>query len=170
MNYIGQYESPIGVLTITTNKDKLTGIWFCEADAKRNYKELLKEETNVMKETFSWLDTYFEGKEPEFEVPFELKGTAFRMEVWKILCEIPYGETITYGEIAKKMAKKLGKEKMSAQAVGGAVGHNPISIMIPCHRVIGMNGNLTGYAGGIERKRKLMEFEHMDMRRFHDPK
>ena len=111
-----------------------------------------------------WLDRYFSGQKPDAaELPLAPQGNAFRQGVWEILCTIPYGEVTTYGSIAKKMAVKLQKERMSSQAVGGAVGHNPISIIIPCHRVIGVNGSLTGYAGGIETKIKLLELEGVDM-------
>ena len=114
----------------------------------------------VFENTKKWLDRYFAKENPSIkEIPLAPIGGEFRQKVWKILCEIPYGQTITYGEIAKRIAKQMNKEKMSAQAVGNAVGHNPISIIIPCHRVIGKNGSLTGYAGGIERKKMLLELE-----------
>ena len=117
-----------------------------------------------------WLDRYFSGQKPDVaELPLAPQGNAFRQGVWEILCTIPYGEVITYGSIAKKMAVKLQKERMSSQAVGGAVGHNPISIIIPCHRVVGANGSLTGYAGGIEKKIKLLELEGVDMSGFFIP-
>ena len=117
-----------------------------------------------------WLDRYFSGQKPDAaELPLAPQGNAFRQGVWEILCTIPYGEVTTYGSIAKKMAVKLQKERMSSQAVGGAVGHNPISIIIPCHRVIGVNGSLTGYAGGIETKIKLLELEGVDMSGFFIP-
>ena len=103
-----------------------------------------------------WLDIYFSGKEPDFTVPLHFTGTDFQNEVWEILCTIPYGQTMTYGEIAKQIAVKKGLPRMSAQAVGGAVGHNEISIIVPCHRVVGTNGSLTGYAGGIDKKIKLL--------------
>ena len=118
-----------------------------------------------------WLDRYFSGQKPDLaELPLAPQGNAFRQGVWEILCTIPYGEVTTYGSIAKKMAVKLQKERMSSQAVGGAVGHNPISIIIPCHRVVGVNGSLTGYAGGIETKIKLLELEGVDMSGFFIPK
>lgn len=107
-----------------------------------------------------WLDRYFAGERPvPQELPLAPAGSTFRQEVWKILCDIPYGEIVTYGEIAAKLARQLGRKSMSAQAVGGAVGHNPISVIIPCHRVVGADGSLTGYAGGIEKKRKLLRLE-----------
>jgi methylated-DNA-[protein]-cysteine S-methyltransferase len=115
----------------------------------------------------NWLDRYFDGQKPDiFELPLVPHGSDFRREVWRILCGIPYGETITYGSIARTMAIKAGKARMSAQAVGGAVGHNPISTIIPCHRVVGANGSLTGYAGGVDKKIKLLKHEGIDLSRF----
>ena len=124
----------------------------------------------VFQRTKAWLDRYFRGEKPEIsELSLAPIGNDFRQNVWKILCEIPYGEVITYGDIAKQIAKKRGLLHMSAQAIGGAVGHNPISIIIPCHRVVGANGNLTGYAGGINTKIKLLEHEKVDISRFFIP-
>ena len=113
---------------------------------------------------------YFQGKNPEFFPPISLKGSAFRLEVWDILGQIPYGQVESYGEIARKIAQKHGAKNMSAQAVGGAVGHNPISILIPCHRVVGTNGSLTGYAGGIDKKIKLLTLEKVNIQAFRVPK
>lgn len=138
----------------------LTGLWI---DGQKYDRATLAEaeeaELPVFRQTQEWLKIYFAGREPEFMPPLAPKGTAFRQEVWEILRKIPYGKTITYGEIAAQIAEKHGKASMSAQAVGGAVGHNPISILIPCHRVIGADGSLTGYAGGIDKKAKLLEIE-----------
>ena len=117
-----------------------------------------------------WLDIYFSEKEPDFLPPLHPIGSAFRQDVWEILLQIPYGQTATYGEIARRLAERRGVPRMSAQAVGGAVGHNEISIIIPCHRVVGTNGSLTGYAGGIDKKVKLLESEHADMSGFFVPK
>ena len=118
-----------------------------------------------------WLDRYFNGERPDInELPMNLIGSEFRKSVWEILKQIPYGEVTTYGNIAKEMAKKLKKEKMSAQAIGGAVGHNPISIIIPCHRVVGADGSLTGYAGGLDKKIKLLMHENVDMSKLYIPK
>lgn len=114
----------------------------------------------MSQEAKNWLDIYFSGEEPEFIPPLHLVGSEFRQEVWKILLQIPYGETVTYGEIAMQMAAIQKKEHSSARAIGGAVGHNPISAIIPCHRVVGSNGKLTGYAGGIEKKSALLKLEH----------
>lgn len=117
-----------------------------------------------------WLDRYFNGEKPKIsEIDLSPKGSEFAKKVWEILCKIPYGEVTTYGEIAKKIAKTMNKDKMSAQAVGGAVGHNPISIIIPCHRVVGSNGSLTGYAGGIDKKISLLKHEGVDMTNLYVP-
>ena len=122
----------------------------------------------ILQQAGRWLDRYFAGERPAVnELPLAPVGSDFRQEVWKILCEIPYGQTTTYGEIAQKLSARLGRERMSARAVGGAVGHNPISIIIPCHRVVGSNGRLTGYAGGLERKIKLLTHEGVDLTRLH---
>jgi methylated-DNA-[protein]-cysteine S-methyltransferase len=118
-----------------------------------------QEEHPVFWQTAVWLDAYFRGETPTAAVPLALDGTAFQKQVWSILLDIPYGETRTYGSIAKEMAAALGKEKMSAQAVGQAVGRNPVSILVPCHRVVGAKGRLTGYAGGLEMKKALLELE-----------
>lgn len=161
MQYISQYHSPIGDILLAADDIGLTGLWF---EGQKYFalhldKEHKEEELPVFTETKRWLDIYFFGKEPNFTVPLHFMGTDFQKEVWKILCSIPYGNTMTYGEIAEKIAFKRGLKHMSAQAVGGAVGHNPISILVPCHRVIGSNGNLTGYAGGIDKKIKLLTLE-----------
>ena len=123
-----------------------------------------------MLETIQWLDVYFAGKEPDFTPSLHLIGSDFRQAVWNILLSIPYGRTMTYGQIAKQLAKNTGIDKMSAQAVGGAVGHNPISIIVPCHRVVGTNGSLTGYAGGLDKKIALLKLEKTDTERFFRPK
>ena len=136
-------------------------------------KEEIKENKNerILIKTKKWLDEYFNGKKPEIsELDLAPIGSEFAKNVWEILCEIPYGKVTTYGEIAKKMAKIMHKEKMSAQAVGGAVGHNSISIIIPCHRVVGANGSLTGYAGGIDKKIYLLKHEQVNMENLFVPK
>lgn len=132
--------------------------------------EHIEQETPVLAEAKRWLDVYFSGKVPDFTPPLHPVGSAFRRSVWEILLQIPYGQTTTYGEIARQLAEKQGLPRMSAQAVGGAVGHNEISIIIPCHRVVGTSGSLTGYAGGISKKEKLLELERADMSRFFVPK
>lgn len=163
MLYKTYYKSPVGNLMLVSDGDNLVGLYM---ENQKYYLNGLKQELTskdnlqVFENTKKWLDRYFEKEKPSIkEIPIAPKGGEFRQKVWKILCEIPYGQTITYGKIAKRIAKQMNKEKMSAQAVGNAVGHNPISIIIPCHRVIGKNGSLTGYAGGIERKKMLLELE-----------
>ena len=127
-------------------------------------------ETPILAETKRWLDIYFTGREPGFLPPLHPIGSAFRQSVWELLLRIPYGQTTTYGEIARQLAAKRGLARISAQAVGGAVGHNEISILIPCHRVVGMSGSLTGYASGISKKAKLLELERADMSALFIPK
>lgn len=168
MTYIYRYNSPIGSITLASRNDALIGLWF---DGQKYFGSTLagqyeEKELPVFIETVQWLDTYFNGKVPDLIPPLLLETTPFRKAVWEILLSIPYGQTITYGEIAGKIAKQEGLPSMSAQAVGGAVGHNPISIIIPCHRVIGADGSLTGYAGGIDKKIKLLTLEKADINLF----
>ena len=172
MIFTSKYISPLGGILLAADDVGLTGLWF---DGEKYYADNLPaehadEKTPILAETVRWLDIYFGGKEPDFMPPLHLAGSEFRREVWKILLQIPYGKTVTYGDISKQLAKKSGVERMSAQAVGGAVGHNEISIIIPCHRVVGANGSLTGYAGGLDKKIRLLEFEHVDMTGFFVPK
>ena len=172
--YQTHYESPLGQITLASDGKALKGLWI------RNQKYFGSSVKAEMMEDHSlpvflaakqWLDRYFAGERPEIsKLPLAPEGSEFRREVWKILCRIPYGETITYGEIAKQIAEIFHKPRMSAQAVGGAVGHNPISIIIPCHRVVGTGGNLTGYAGGLDLKVRLLELEGADMSGFYLPK
>lgn len=171
MQYTTTYQSPIGKILLAADAIGLTGLWF---EGQKFYANGLackneKKEIPVFTEVKEWLDLYFSGEEPEVLPPIHMIGTEFQMEVWKILQKIPYGATTTYGEIAKEIARKRGLVRMSAQAVGGAVGHNEISIIIPCHRVVGANGSLTGYAGGIEKKKKLLELEGIDTQIFRIP-
>ena len=123
----------------------------------------------VLGDACRWLDVYFSGREPDFTPKLHLIGSDFRQAVWALLLQIPYGQTTTYGALAKQLAEKQGRLRMSAQAVGGAVGHNRIAILIPCHRVVGTNGSLTGYAGGIDKKEKLLRMEHVNMEQFFVP-
>lgn len=161
MQYLNHYHSPIGDILLAADDTGLIGLWFEEQKyfALHLDKEHQEKDLPVFSETKRWLDIYFSGKEPDFTVPLHLSGTDFQREVWEILCSIPYGKTTTYGEIARKIAAKRGLKRMSAQAVGGAVGHNPVSIIVPCHRVIGADGSLTGYAGGLEKKIYLLSLE-----------
>ncbi len=172
MQYISHYQSPIGGILLAADETGLTGLWFEGQKYFALYldKEHKEKEVPVFETAKRWLDIYFSGKEPDFQVPLHFTGTDFQNEVWEILYSIPYGNTMTYGEIAKKIAEKRGLKRMSAQAVGGAVGHNEISIIVPCHRVVGSNGSLTGYAGGVEKKAELLKLEKVDMAGFFVPK
>lgn len=153
MQYISHYYSPIGRILLAADDIGLTGLWFegQKYFARGLDREHEERETPLSEKAKQWLDIYFQGKEPQFEVPLHFMGTEFQKEVWKILCDIPYGNTTTYRKIAEQIAENRGLAHMSAQAVGGAVGHNPISIIVPCHRVVGTNGSLTGYAGGLDK-------------------
>ena len=161
MDYTEHYDSPLGGITLACDGEALTGLWF--DDPKRQTAEPDRPAEAgalpVLEETKRWLDLYFSGRDPGFTPKLKIQGTAFRKTVWEILLTIPYGKTVTYGEVAERAARQMHLPRMSAQAVGGAVGHNEIALIIPCHRVIGADGSLTGYAGGIERKRMLLEME-----------
>ena len=168
MQYTTTYQSPIGGILLAADNKGLTGLWF---EGQKYYAQDLEaeheeKEIPVLKQTKQWLDIYFSGQEPDFMPPLHMIGSPFQLEVWAILRAIPYGKTISYGEIAKQIAKKRGKSHMSAQAVGGAVGHNEISILVPCHRVVGTNKSLTGYAGGVDKKEKLLALEGIDTGQF----
>ena len=167
MQYFTEYESPIGLLTLAGDGRNLTGLWMAgqkyfgctlAAGAEPGHGP-------VFDQTRAWLDEYFSGSvpAPDKTPPLAPVGSEFRQAVWRILLEIPHGQLLTYGEVAKKLAARTGRTSVSAQAVGGAVGHNPVSILIPCHRVVGGGGSLTGYAGGIDKKRWLLELERADM-------
>lgn len=160
MNYKYTYESPLGTMIMLGTLSYLTDLFFIDEAHVPSYDdaEYIEQLTGPFEVTIMWLDQYFNGKKPFITPPIQLEGTEFRKSVWSILQTIPYGNTTTYGDIGKQIAQQQGK-KYSAQAVGGAVGHNPISIIIPCHRVIGSNGKLTGYAGGIERKKYMLDLE-----------
>ncbi len=172
MTHISKYNSPLGSILMAADEAGLTGLCF---EGQKYFAATLPskhilQETEIIVEAQRWLNLYFSGKKPDFTPPLNPSGSEFRKVVWHILLQIPYGKTVTYGQIANQIAEMKNIPRMSAQAVGGAVGHNPISIIIPCHRVVGTNGNLTGYAGGIDRKVKLLELEHADMRSFFVPK
>ena len=161
MEYTHAYTSPLGGITLASDGEALTGLWF---DGQKYFGRGLsaaREERvlPVFAETIRWLDIYFSGREPDFLPPLRARGTPFQERVWAALRAIPYGKTRTYGEIAAQIAQQTGRPRMSAQAVGSAVGRNPISLLIPCHRVVGANGSLTGYAGGVEKKRRLLLLE-----------
>lgn len=166
MEYIFEYKSPIGSIIITSDETEITGLRFkgeseAEVLSDKRYKE-----TGAIKEWKKWLDIYFSGNNPGYIPAINPKGTEFQKLVWKILLEILYGKTTTYGEIARKIAEIKNVSRMSAQAVGGAVGKNPIAIIIPCHRVVGKNGKLTGYRYGMDKKISLLVLEGADMGKF----
>ena len=161
MDYIRSYASPLGNITLACDGSALTGLWF---DSQRFSRytlssSLRKSDVPVLDLTVRWLDEYFSGSEPTFLPPLNLRGTPFRQRVWHMLLTVRYGQTVTYGDLAKRISEETGVPRMSAQAVGGAVGRNPISIIVPCHRVIGADGSLTGYAGGLGVKRQLLALE-----------
>lgn len=153
--FIQYYDSPLGKMLLAADEIGLIGVWFENQKYYANgLKEPIEEETAVLKETKEWLNLYFKGKEPKALPKMHLIGTRFQKKVWQLLLKIPYGKTMTYKDIARMISPT-----MSAQAVGSAIGHNKISVLIPCHRVIGSNNSLTGYAGGIEKKEYLLKFE-----------
>jgi len=164
------YTAPIGTLELVAEEGRLLGIWMENQKYFRQGIEELPAECPddpCLREAVQWLDRYFAGENPP--IPGELlapRGSEFRKLIWSFLCEIPYGEAVTYGELAEKAAAAMGRAHMSAQAVGGAVGHNPLSIIVPCHRVVGSDGSLTGYAGGLDRKLFLLRLEGVDVSRF----
>ena len=167
MIYKTYYLSSLGRMLLAADDMGLVGAWFegqkyfGEFPEHRNFV-FEEKENHILKDALHWLDIYFSGQKPDFLPKLHLIGTDFQREVWNILLEIPYGQTVTYGEIARKIADNRGLKTMSAQAVGGAVGHNRVSVIVPCHRVIGSDGSLTGYAGGIERKIRLLDIEQPD--------
>ena len=175
MYYSKHYKSSIGDILLVSDEENIIGLWF----SKHKYMEneiptdiMEKEDIQPLQEGVLWLDDYFAGKKPDISrLPLSpINGTEFRKQIWQLLIEIPYGQVITYGQVAKEVAKRMGKARMSAQAVGGAVGHNPISIIIPCHRVVGSNGSLTGYGGGINNKIRLLRHEGIEMNNYYTPK
>ena len=166
MDYICHYDSPIGGITLASDGKHLVGLWF---DGQKYFADTIgqdiisEKKLPIFDETVRWLDIYFSGRMPDFTPSLLLRTTAFRKEVYELLMAIPYGRTVTYGEISGLIADRRCLKQMSARAVGAAVGHNPISLIIPCHRVIGSSGSLTGYAGGIEKKAKLLAMEKADI-------
>lgn len=165
MQYTTTYQSPMGELLLAADETGLTGLWF---DGGKYFADGLdpkheKGELPAFETAKRWLDIYFNGREPDFMPPLHMIGSPFRLRVWKHLLEIPYGKTITYGELAEIIAEERGLKRMAAQAVGGAVGHNKISIIVPCHRVVGANGSLTGYGGGLDKKERLLALEGIDI-------
>lgn len=169
--YTCRYPSPLGGLLLASDGTALTGVWF---EGQRYYAEALPAHREdgtlpVFEETRAWLDLYFRHREPDFMPPVRLEGSPFRLAVWELLRKIPYGRTVTYRDLALRLARQRGMRRMAAQAVGGAVAHNPVSIIVPCHRVVGVRGNLTGYAGGIGRKVMLLKTEGADTSGFFMP-
>ena len=163
------YDSPLGTLTLAGSEEALTGLWLPGQKyfaATLPSDALRRDDLPVFRQAASWLDAYFARRLLPALPPLAPVGSDFRQAVWQLLLEIPYGQTTTYGALAKR----LNAGRMSAQAVGGAVGHNPISIIVPCHRVVGANGSLTGYAGGLDRKIRLLEIEQTDMHGLFRPK
>ena len=161
MDFTHRWHSPLGGITLASDSSALTGLWF---DGQKHYAETLDPEHEerdlpVFDAACRWLEIYFSGRAPGLTPPFSLKGTPFRREVWDILLGIPYGSTMTYGAIADLLARRRGLSRMSARAVGAAVGRNPVSLIVPCHRVVGAGGRLTGYAAGLARKARLLELE-----------
>ena len=154
-------HSPLGEVRLRSDGESLIGLWFVGQvnDAKDIDDIEIKNDLPIFGQVESWLESYFSGKQTSITIPLQPKGTSFQQRVWQILQEIPYGKTMAYGEIAQRIAQEKGVETFSAQAVGQAVGKNPISILIPCHRVLGKNGALTGYAGGVHRKEQLLQLE-----------
>ena len=168
MIYTCIYKSKLGSILLSADEIGLTGLWF---EGQKYFANTLpdgaiSQESLILTEAKRWLDIYFSGKEPDFTPKLHPIGSPFRQEGWRILLQIPYGQTMTYGEIARQMEKLQNRPHMSAQAVGGAVGHNGISIIIPCHRVVGTKGNLTGYAGGLDKKMALLELEHANRKNY----
>ena len=187
MQYTAAYQSSVGDVLLAADETGLTGLWF---EGEKFYALSLdpeheERETPIFAITRRWLDIYFSGHEPDFMPPVHMIGFEFRRCVWELLLQIPYGTTVTYGDLARQVARRRGlrrprpapptacadirRRPWAAQAVGGAVGHNEISIIVPCHRVAGTNGSLTGYAGGVDKKRRLLELEGVDMEKFFVP-
>ena len=161
MDFVHHCDSPLGGITLAGSRDALTGLWF---DGQKHFgstldKDCMMKPLPVFKQTEHWLDIYFSGGIPDFTPPLSLRGTGFQKSVWEILLAIPYGQTMTYGQIADQIARQQGSETVCARAVGAAVARNPVSLIIPCHRVIGAGGKLTGYAGGMEKKIRLLRME-----------
>lgn len=171
MLYYKKTASPLGEITLRSDGEALTGLWFAD-DKHYGAKDIAgaaMADLDVFTQAEEWLAEYFAGREPKVSVPLKLQGSEFQMQVWRLLQDIPYGRLVTYGDIAKKIAAQKGLARMSAQAVGGAVGHNPLCLIVPCHRVVGANGSLTGYGGGMWRKVRLLELEKVDMNKLTVP-
>lgn len=172
MPYLCRYDSPLGPMLLAADEAGVTGAWF---EGQKYFAARLgpgsaEGDSPALAGARRWLDLYFAGREPDFMPPLHLTGTAFQLAVWELLRAIPYGQTTTYGTLARRLAARQGLDRMSAQAVGGAVGRNPLCVIVPCHRVMGASGNLTGFGGGIATKKKLLELEGVDISGFYTPK
>ena len=171
MIYTASYSSPLGDMLLAVKDGALVGLWF---EGQKYYGAAIsdavpKDDDKTSVKVKRWLDRYFAGKRPDAaELALAPAGSDFRQAVWAVLRKLPYGKTISYGDIARTLAKREGFGQVSARAVGGAVAHNPVSVIIPCHRVVGSDGKLTGYAGGIDKKIKLLELEGVDVKLFKD--
>ena len=166
MHYLNHYESPLGAMTMASDGDRLTGLWFDGQKYDRstiNDEAALEPDLPVFTRTAQWLDTYFGGTDPGFTPPIRVEGSDFKRMVTSIMLSIPFGATSTYARIAAEVARRTGRTHMSAQAVGGAVGRNPIVLIVPCHRVLASNGGLRGYAGGVDRKERLLQMEGVNV-------
>ncbi len=159
MKYYCFYSSPIGEIRLEGDQNALSGLFFTGPKQVPLEAAAYNENLPVFVKTRKWLDVYFSGQNPSFTPPILLRGSSFQMSVWDRLLQIPYGHTVTYGQIARELARERGAQPVAAQAVGGAVGKNPISLIVPCHRVVGANGKLTGYAGGLDKKMYLLHLE-----------
>ena len=162
MTYICSYASPLGGITVASDGTAVTGLWF---DSQKYFGstitgECVRSQVPALEQACKWLDVYFGSSIPDFLPPLSMHDTPFRMAVWQALTDIPFGRTVSYGQVASTVAQGMGLSRMSARAVGAAVGRNPISIIVPCHRVVGADGSLTGYAGGLDIKRALLQLEH----------
>ncbi len=169
--YFYQTKDDIDDIVLTSDGESLTSLWFVGSFDETKHEDIYEEkELPIFLKTKKWLDSYFKGEEPSFTPKYKLKGTPFRKEVWHILENIPYGKVITFGKIAVTSAKKRGLKKMFSRTVGMAVGKNPICIIVPCHRVVGVNNNLTGYGGGINNKMALLRYDGVDTRKYKKPR
>lgn len=164
MNYFYIYLSPYGKILLISDGENLVEM---KIDYRKNIQLVESNSLEIFQKTCKWLDLYFEGKKPNIKIPLKLEGTEFQKDVWNLLLQIPYGQVITYGEIAKRMMEKRKNQKIYAQAIGSALNKNPIPIIVPCHRVIGKNKNLVGYRLGIDRKINLLELEHLNLENYY---
>ncbi|OCN03530.1 hypothetical protein A4S06_06150 [Erysipelotrichaceae bacterium MTC7] len=169
--YFANYESPIGVYKMVSDGQALTGLYHVSDPKGEKIECTDKQELPIFKQVRAWLDAYFAGQNPTIEtLPLHLEGTPFQKEVWNALLQVEYGQLATYGDLAKVIASHRGLKRMSSQAVGHALGKNPIPVIVPCHRIVGANGNLTGYTGGLDIKTYLLKLEGVQMDTLHYPK